>query len=465
MERPHALWRLLFATIRVSMRSRVVTTAAMIDHSATARAVQRFADPQGTAIRVPARRRVVIAAVAFVAAAGLLSARALSKLNAPGAPDGTEWAMSDFRDAVYYPERAFLDGKDPYDHATLRTYPIGNGFPVYSPITFVVHLPFGLLPYRAAELAYFVTALALTIVLAWLALVMSGVEADAARVLGVASVLLLSRPGHQNLLLGQTTLQIVIGAYVAMQWARTRPWLASAGLVLCSIKPNWIAPFALLMLFRREARPVLLGGALAAVGAAVGLVVLAMTPGALAGVLESARQNFLGWNVSRIVLPSSSWIRVDAWALFGRLAGNDLSLIAKIVTSATILVLSAIALLRLSSGANATKRHVALAITCLATLLCVHHQSYDLLFLAAPITGLALAADALPAALRRYRVALLVLLAIPLANYVAAYSTLATFDITGPAWTIATSVNAAVMLAAWAVYVMLAFHPVMTVER
>src|SRR5438094_1958504 len=156
------------------------------------------------------RRRLALALIAFLAVVALLSGRALSKLNVPGAPNGTDWGLSDFRDAVYYPERAFLDGKDPYDYDDVqRTYPIGNGFPVYSPITFLVHLPFGLLPYRAAELAYFLTTIALTVVLGWLALVVSDVPVDAPRLFAVATVLLASRPGHQNLLLGQTTLPSV----------------------------------------------------------------------------------------------------------------------------------------------------------------------------------------------------------------------------------------------------------------
>jgi hypothetical protein len=418
-------------------------------------------------MRAAPRRRLLVAVLAFAAVVGVLSARALTRLNLPAAPkNGTEWVLSDFRDAVYYPERAFLDGKDPYDYETLQTYPVGNGFPVYSPITFLVHLPFGLLPYRTAELAYFVTTLALTVVLAWLALVSSEVAADAPRVLAVASVLLISRPGHQNLLLGQTTLPIAIGAYVAMRWAHQRPWLAAAGLVLSSIKPNWIAPLALLMLARREARPVLIGAALATLGALAGLVVLAATPGALAGVLTSARANFAGWNVSTIVLPASSWIRVDAWALFGRLVGSDLGLPAKIALSIGILGVSALALVRVARGTTPAARHVALAVTCLAVLLCVHHQSYDVLFLAAPLVGLALAPQALPpAAGPGTRAVLLTLLAVPFVNYAATDTSLTTFAVTGTAWIAVTSVNGAALLAAWLGYVILAFRPVLRGER
>ena len=402
------------------------------------------------------RRRLALALIAFLAVVAVLSARALSKLNVPGAPNGTDWGLSDFRDAVYYPERAFLDGKDPYDYDDVqRTYPIGNGFPVYSPITFLVHLPFGLLPYRAAELAYFLTTIALTVVLGWLALVVSDVSVDAPRLFAVATVLLASRPGHQNLLLGQTTLPIVIGAYVALHWARTRPWLASPGFVLSSIKPNWVAPLAVLMLFRGDTRPVLIGAVLAGIGALVGVVALSMTPGALAGVLAAARQNFAGWSTSTIVMPASSWIRIDAWAFFGRFVGSDISLGAKIVTSLVIVGGSALALARLRGRATPAARHVSLAVTCLATLLCIHHQSYDLLFLAAPIVGLALAADTLPAGAPA-RSALLVLLAIPLVNYAATDTTLSTFGVTGTAWTAINSINGAALLAAWLGYVALA---------
>src|SRR6185369_8560214 len=114
---------------------------------------------------------------------------------------------------------------------------------------------------------------------------------------------------------------------------------------------------------RRDVQPVLLGGAIAALGAVAGLAVLAATPGALPAVIASARHNFEGWNVSTIVLPASSWIRVDAWALFGRFAGGDLDLPAKLATTMGILGLSGLALWRLR-GRTPAERHVALAITC-----------------------------------------------------------------------------------------------------
>jgi hypothetical protein len=56
------------------------------------------------------RARTYYAAAAFLAVTALLTARALNKLDTPGKPYGVDWALSDFRDAVYYPERAFLDG-------------------------------------------------------------------------------------------------------------------------------------------------------------------------------------------------------------------------------------------------------------------------------------------------------------------------------------------------------------------
>ena len=72
-----------------------------------------------------------------------------------------------------------------------------------------------------------------------------------AATLGLTALLLLSRPGHMNLLLGQVTAQVVIGAYVALRWARTRPLLAGMGLALATLKPTYGVPLALLMLFGR----------------------------------------------------------------------------------------------------------------------------------------------------------------------------------------------------------------------
>ncbi|MFN8644343.1 MAG: hypothetical protein U0802_22805 [Candidatus Binatia bacterium] len=151
--------------------------------------------------RDPRRRaaaRTALAALLFAAVAGLLALRAWHLVNEPGAPSHERWVLQDFRDAIYYPVVAALDGVNPYDVPAYRSrYPVGQEFPVYSPLTLLLHLPYGLLPYRAAEAAYVAVTLALTLLLAGVSLRLAGAAARADRVLILAALLLLSRPGRQ----------------------------------------------------------------------------------------------------------------------------------------------------------------------------------------------------------------------------------------------------------------------------
>ena len=84
----------------------------------------------------------------FLCAVVVVGRRTIDRFVVPDEPAAAAWGFIDFRDAVYYPVVAFLDGTNPYDPTAYRaTYPVGNIFPVYTPVTLLVHLPFGMLPF------------------------------------------------------------------------------------------------------------------------------------------------------------------------------------------------------------------------------------------------------------------------------------------------------------------------------
>src|SRR5262249_57031367 len=90
------------------------------------------------------------------------------------------WALQACRDAVYYPVVASLDGRNPYDQsAQARTYPVGQPFPPYLPLTLLAHLPFGLLPHAEAGDLYLAVLVGLTAVLAALAIARCGLAGTA----------------------------------------------------------------------------------------------------------------------------------------------------------------------------------------------------------------------------------------------------------------------------------------------
>ena len=149
----------------------------------------------------------MLAIGAFLVVVFASSVRVVLHMNEPGDLNPQRWALVDFRDAVYYPAVSFLGGGNPYDSDPyLTAFPAGTPFPPYSPSTLLVHLPFGLIPHTASQLLYFGLTIALTLVLAHLTLWMCKRRPTLTSVFGLAALILTTRLGHWDLLLGQTAL-------------------------------------------------------------------------------------------------------------------------------------------------------------------------------------------------------------------------------------------------------------------
>src|SRR5262249_26430170 len=81
---------------------------------------------RGQGQRMTASARTLAAAGALLVVLGILVHRAVPRINVPGKIDPARWVLQDFRDAVYYPVVAFLDGRNPYDQtAQAEAYPVG----------------------------------------------------------------------------------------------------------------------------------------------------------------------------------------------------------------------------------------------------------------------------------------------------------------------------------------------------
>ncbi len=407
------------------------------------------------------RQWLVLAAGAFGVVTALLFSRATTLLNIPGHPGYPGWVLQDFRDAIYYPVVAFLAGHNPYDvQSYFGHYPVGQEFPVYTPLTLLLHLPFGLLPYELAELLYFAVAIVLTLALAYVSLAVNHVEARTDRVLLVAALILLSRPGYANLLVGQCTLQVVLGAYAALYYSSTRPWLAALGLAVATLKPTFGLPLAVLLMCRREVSVAVIGLAVAGLASAVMTAILVHNAGGVDPFIQSLAPNYAATRGSSTVAALTSWARLDAWALVERSIGQSLGIVGEIAISVGILGVGALGVRRLStSPAGDAARHVSNSLACLVILTCVYHQNYDLLLLSATLVALACG---LPAALwttRRWeRWLLLSLLLIAFTNYAASETALRVFAITGGLRTAVVSVSSGVLLVALVGYAALALR-------
>jgi hypothetical protein len=404
--------------------------------------------------RMVPRLRLTAAVAVFAAVVGVLGLRAWTLVNVPGAPGHAQWVLQDFRDAVYYPVVALLAGDNPYDVRTyFARYPVGQEFPVYSPLTLLLHLPFGLLPYRLAEALYFASVIGLTVVLAAVSLRLAGVAARADAVLGLAAALLLSRPGQSNLLLGQVTVPAVLATLAALHWSSRRRWWATAALALATFKPTFGLPLALLLACRGDRRVavggVAIGGALAAL-LAVWPMSAAGGPGPFVAALLDNQATTRG---SLLFAPLTSWLRVDVWALAARLAGGTTGPVSEALLSLAVLGATGLLLRRLRRVAAALADPLAVGLVGAGLLAGVYHQVYDLLLLAPAALAVVLGR---PAALWQERPwARAVLAAASLAlfgNYATSNAALRHLGVAGGWWLALVSVNAVLLLLVWGLH-------------
>lgn len=406
--------------------------------------------------------RGLFSVAAFVIVVFILSLRAASLVNVPGEPDFSKWVLQDFRDSGYYSVVCYLSGGNPYDTETYRAkYPVLQRFSPYSPHFLLLHVPFGLLPHQLSQMVFFVFSIALTVLVACLSLTMCGRRPTLASVCGLAAMVLASRPGHQNLLVGQTTLEMVIGVYVALYYGRTSPWVSAVGVAAALQKVTFGLPLVLFMLWQKRVRPLVGGVVLAGSGM---LFVLPRLASAAGGVVELAQSMWAvlhgaGANVTSQAV--FSFARIDAVALVGRLQGSRPGLLLSVSIFVIVVGLACATLSRvgeLSTG-RAGDRYC-IAVVCLATLVGTYHQSYSALLLVFPLTALVLNCWA-PVQIRagaRVRLLLIGLLSIPFLNYLATKSVLTLLEPSRGEWLLLTSINGAALLLAFGVYVFLPFR-------
>ena len=349
----------------------------------------------------------------FVLAAAIVGGRIWHRLDQTTPPFAIESALVDFRDAVYYPVVATLDGENPYDAARVHArYPVNGTIGLYSPLTLLLHLPWGLLPYRAAELGFVLWSLGLVLVLAAAAWRIAGRPVAVGVVATFAAVLVITRPGHWNLFLGQVALETALATLAALWWARTRPVAAGLGFAVTTFKVTYALPLLVLLAARRDWRALAVGIAAAVVLTlpALGIVVPRAGAGGFVATLVANYHDRVG---TPRMSAAVSTFRVDVVALAGRCLGEAPSLLATLALTAGVLVVAALALRRLAARDDDEARRQSLALAALALVLCTYHQQYDLVVLA-PL--LAMACPLLP--LRRAQLPA-GLVAIPFVNYLA----------------------------------------------
>ena len=374
---------------------------------------------------VPSWLRAALAIGGFIAVGSWLTITTWHGISSSRLDVGLH---TDFRDAIYYPVVALSDHVNPYDAGMyFRHYPVGQEFPLYTPVHLLLHLPllaFSLSTARAIDLGW---NLLLVLGLAATTLRLASHRLALASVFGLGVLVLLSDPGKFDLRTGQPTLIIVISSYLAWrarapdpERERTATVPIFVGVIALAIvwsKPTFAIPLTVLLLVRGQRRVALLGTAL---GAALSAAVLPWLVDAAGGVSELVQS----WQASARITSQSvqsrlgSGLRIDAANTFVRVSHLHPSELVGSIAGLVLLAAGAWTLWRLHRvDPGGDDEELTLTFGCLLILTCLYHVPYDELLLIGPMVLLARRAPVHGIAWpRRARAAVFILLLIPLVD-------------------------------------------------
>src|SRR5262245_2902527 len=279
----------------------------------------------------------VVFVILFLVAVAVSAQRIPRTLHVPPAVPEFNQGLTDFHTTIYFPARALQGGFNPYSREYIEHFPAAQ-LPPYSPALFWLSYPFSLLTLEQANVAYFVLCCAMIVGLAASSLAFCRVPLTIVNVLGLATLILLCRPGHISVLLGQITLIPVLGALWAMELSRRRPWLAGLALALTTLKPTFAVPMIWLLWCRRDFRTAIAGAVIGGAAAVGGLIPLIANHG-FDSVVQSLVDTQAHLESDKMVSTETTWTRIDAIAFFGKLVGSEPNHIAQIaVMGACLLV-------------------------------------------------------------------------------------------------------------------------------
>jgi hypothetical protein len=216
----------------------------------------------------------------------------------------------------------------------------------------------------------------------------------------------------------------------------------------------------LLLLSRRDVRPVAIGAGLAGVVSTALLIMLVQVAGGVHEFFNSLSRSFAAFASDSPNCPLG-WFRIDAIALVSRFLNLKLAPAVQVALGMSVLALGALGVRRIASvAAGGVALRLSASLACVTVLLCVHHQGYCLLLLTLPLTAVVADRTAPPLVSRPgLRRTLLAALVIPLMNYLPSATAIGALNISGAPLRVITSLNGICLVLAMAIYLWLAFQP------
>ncbi len=355
----------------------------------------------GAIDRVPVWLRTVAALVAFAGVGTWLTVSTWHTLSASRSDIGP---LTDFRDAIYYPVVALRDGVNPYNvDVYYRLYPVGQEFPLYTPIHLLLNVPLLLFSFPVARAVNFGWNLALVLGLAIAALRLARVRLTSAMVVGLGTLVLLSDPGRFDLRSGQPTLLLVIATYVALGIVteraragagrvthRVAPLLVGAvAIAVVWSKPTFAIPLAVLLVATGRVR-------LTAYGTALGIALSAVVLPALVDAAGSVDRLVTSWQDNARITSQSrqsrlgSGLRIDIGNTFVRVTHLHPSESVAAAGGLVLLLAGAYVIWRLHRvDPTGDREELVVTFGMLLMLTSMYRVSYDYLLLIGPLVMLA----------------------------------------------------------------------------
>lgn len=360
--------------------------------------------------------------------------------------------LRDFRDGIYYAVVALLDGNNPYNTPVYQSiYPVEQGYSPYAPAFLALHLPFGLLPFQAAQVVYFATMVGLTLLLVRLGLRRAGRAHNVELWLALSTAVLLSRPGSWTMGLGQFSLQFGIGTVLALAFAGDRPLLAAIGAAITFIKPTYGVPVALLLMATGRWQVLVGGGLLSGLLSLPPLLRLLSAAGGVGPFIAGLRASYANFADDPTASAATGPERVDVIGLLGHALGQQPPALLELSATLSVLAIGVLAYRRIVGVGGDTAQALALSVGMLTVTICVYHQTYDLPMFIVPLVLLC-ASGGSPVVGGLHAV-LVGLVALPMVNYVSPQAVQNWLGTTGTVRGILTSLNGILLLAAFAVAV------------
>ena len=423
------------------------------------------------------RTRVLVGGAVLTTALVLAILRATTFSQLLGVRLAMPLPLNDFKAAIYCPVTVFVNGGNPYDRNQLiRSCPRAvycreaglqeakssaepfvavqpctpsDVFPPYLPATLILHAPFVLLSIETAALAHFFLNVALSLAVVVFALRRTAGRVASGDVLLGAGLLLLSRPGQWNLLLGQSALELTLATFIALYRSRSAPYLSGLALAVAAYKPTFGIPLALLMVARGDTPAVAWGLAFTAcLNLPPALLLVGRAGGLEPFVADLVQSQAVYQSVND---PASQVFGIDFPGLLSRWMGGWMSSVPYALVGIVMLVVTGAVVRRV--GRSGQEANLSATLICLGILLSVHHNAYDLVLLVAPVVFVA--RSSLPPIFqqRSVRHSLLALFGVLGCNYVTTFSVLHRLEHRRAAWLVLASLNGVLLLTLFLIYV------------